>query len=1040
MVTATQLQIVQFPITTLIPIVSTSVTVKLDDANYLTWNFQMQLLLEGHGLLGFVDGSRLCPPRFDEDFDVEGVETDAYTVWKMHDHALMQLLIATLSSTAISYVIGCTSSHDLWVQLKDRFSTVTKARIFHMKSELQNIKKAAEPVSQYLQKIKDARDHLAAAGVSFDDDDIVLLALNGLPPQYNTFRCMVRGRENVLSLKDFRSQLLAKEAILEHTTSATPFASAMMANNQSFKGKSLVLADTSTSAPSSISSSHNGGLNEGFHSSSNGGSFSHYGGSFSHNGGLHSGPNRGSFYRGRGRPRHQFSSSPRPYQAPPNSGPGILGSGPNSSVQCQICWKYGHTPIQCYHRGNFSYQGKPPSSNLTAMHANCSPSSSNEQFWVVDTGATTHMTSDLSQLGLAIPFSGNETITTAGVQDKLTRSVLLKGRCRAGLYSIPLFPSQPHPTPAASLINQHFCFLGHPVPFSSDKVQSVCHHCLEGKLAKLPFHYPAVKSVKLLDVIHSDVWGPSLTIYVEGFKYYVSFIDECTRFTGIFPMINKAEVYSIFVHFHAYLVTQFSASLKVFQSDGGGEYLSHKFQHYLLARDITHLRVFGCACFPLLKPYNTDKLQPKTSTCVFLGYAGQYKGYICFSLTTNRLFVTRHVLFDETVFPFTSVHLVSISSSQSLPSSSPPPSISFTNTVLSHIPSLSISSPSPPTSEATKPLNALPPGSLPASPSATQFATQSPLLVDPDFQPENLRVVLPLPPVNLHPMTTRSKNGISKRKAFSASTSVDLSTIEPSSFKVASQSPEWQSAMREEIEALHAQGTWDLVPLPAHKNLVGCKWVYRIKKNADGSIARHKARLVAKGFSQEEGIDYYETFSSVVKPTTVRLVLALAAQFQWSLRQLDVKNAFLHGVLQEKVYMTQPQCFENPSLFIQHLLLGTVVLLLYVDDIILTGSNSSVITSVIGALTQEFDTKDLAQLTYFLGLQISYQSAGLFVSQTKYIKELLDKVDLQDSKLCPTPCLPYHRLLKDDGKPYSHPEQYRSIVGALQYLTFDRAT
>ncbi|CAL2258851.1 unnamed protein product [Prunus armeniaca] len=467
-------------------------------------------------------------------------------------------------------------------------------------------------------------------------------------------------------------------------------------------------------------------------------------------------------------------------------------------------------------------------------------------------------------------------------------------------------------------------------------------------------------------------------------------------------MINKAEVYSIFVHFHAYLVTQFSASLKVFQSDGGSEYLSHKFQHYLLARgiihhkfcpytpeqnglaerkhrhiletvitllqtahlppkfwfhacatsvylinrmpcktlhfkspyfllfeyaiDITHLRVFGCACFPLLKPYNTDKLQPKTSTCVFLGYAGQYKGYICFSLTTNRLFVTKHVLFDETVFPFTSVHPVSISSSQSLPSSSPPPSISFTNTVLSPIPSLSISSPSPPTFEATEPLNALPPGSLPASPFATQFATQSPLLVDPDFQPENLRVVLPLPPVNLHLMTTRSKNGISKRKAFSASTSVDLSTIEPSSFKVASQSPEWQSAMREEIEALHAQGTWDLVPLPAHKNLVGCK------------------------------------------------------------------------------------------------------------------CNSSIITSVIGALTQEFDTKDLAQLTYFLGLQISYQFAGLFASQTKYIKELLDKVDLQDSKLCPTPCLPYHRLLKDDSKPYSYPEQYRSIVGALQYLTFDRAT
>ncbi|KAI5323882.1 hypothetical protein L3X38_032955 [Prunus dulcis] len=698
------------------------------------------------------------------------------------------------------------------------------------------------------------------------------------------------------------------------------------------------------------------------------------------------------------------------------------------------------------------------------MHANCSPSSSAEQFWVADTGATAHMTSDLSQLSLATPFLGNETITTAGgtglsissvgssslntpqcsfqlskvlhvpkisqhllsvhrlckdnncrficdafgfwIQDKLTGSILLKGLCRAGLYSIPFFPSQPHPTPAASLIKQHFCFLGHPVntslwhkrfghpsniittallhhsqvPFSSDKVQSVCHHCLEGKLAKLPFHYPTVKSVKPLEVIHSDVWGPSPTISVEGFKYYVSFVDECTRFTWLFPMINKAEVYSIFVHFHAYLVTQFSISLKVFQSDGDGEYLSHKFQHYLLAR-------------------------------------------------------------------------VSISSSQSLPFSFPPPSISFTNTVLSPIPSLSISSPSPSTYEANEPLTALPPSSLPASPSATQSATQSPLPVDPDFQPESLRVVLPLPPVNLHPMTTRSKNGISKRKAFSASTSIDLSTIEPSSFKAASQSPEWQSAMREEIEALHAQGTWDLVPLPAHKNLVGCKWVYRIKKNADGSIARHKAHLVAKGFSQEEGIDYYETFSPVVKPTTVRLVLAIAAQFQWSLRQLDVKNAFLHGVLQEKVYMTQPQGFENKhysSDFVCRLkksLYGlkqaprawnerfTSFLPIGFSSF-KCGSISLYSPFVACALTQEFDMKDLGQLTYFLGLQISYQSAELFVSQTKYIKELLAKVDLQDSKPCPTSCLPYHRLLKDDGKPYSHPEQYR--VGALQYLTFTR--
>jgi hypothetical protein len=147
MVTTSQLQIVQSPITCLLPTVSTTVTVKLDDTNYLIWHFQMQILLEIHGILGFVDGSRKCPSRFYKDSDLEGVETDDHQVWKMHDRALMQLLITTLSSTAISYVIGCVSFHDMWIQLKDRFSTITKARMFQMKSELQTIKKGSDSVS-----------------------------------------------------------------------------------------------------------------------------------------------------------------------------------------------------------------------------------------------------------------------------------------------------------------------------------------------------------------------------------------------------------------------------------------------------------------------------------------------------------------------------------------------------------------------------------------------------------------------------------------------------------------------------------------------------------------------------------------------------------------------------------------------------------------------------------------------------------------------------------------------------------------------------
>jgi hypothetical protein len=151
-------------------------------------------------------------------------------------------------------------------------------------------------------------------------------------------------------------------------------------------------------------------------------------------------------------------------------------------------------------------------------------------------------------------------------------------------------------------------------------------------------------------------------------------------------------------------------------------------------------------------------------------------------------------------------------------------------------------------------------------------------------------------------MQTRSKSGIHKPKLGYVA-QVDYTVTKPSSYKIAAQHSQWCTAMQDEFDALQKQGTWSLVPPPPHKNIVGCKWVYKLKRHSDGTIARYKARLIAKGFLQQQGVDYDETFSPVVKPPTVKLILSLAVSLNWPLRQLDVKNAFLHGTLKEEVCM-----------------------------------------------------------------------------------------------------------------------------------------
>ncbi|GJU15139.1 ribonuclease H-like domain-containing protein [Tanacetum coccineum] len=212
-------------------------------------------------------------------------------------------------------------------------------------------------------------------------------------------------------------------------------------------------------------------------------------------------------------------------------------------------------------------------------------------------------------------------------------------------------------------------------------------------------------------------------------------------------------------------------------------------------------------------------------------------------------------------------------------------------------------------------------------------------------------------------------------------------------------------------------------------------WLYKHKYNADGFLNQYKARLVANGRSQQQGINYDETFIPVVKPVTIRTVISLVVSQQWPIHQLDVKNAFLHGHLTKTVYMHQPSGFTDSA----HSDYGqdTAYLLLYVDDIILTASSTSLLQRIISLLHAEFAMTDLGPLNYFLGISATRTTSGIFLSQTKYATEILEQAQMLNCNPCRTP-IDTEKKLGPEGSPVTDPTLYRSLAGSLQYLTFTR--
>ena len=633
--------------------------------------------------------------------------------------------------------------------------------------------------------------------------------------------------------------------------------------------------------------------------------------------------------------------------------------------------------------------------------------------------------------------------------------------------------------------------------YTVSKNVAFCEPCIGGKQHRTPFPKTGGdRSDQLLGVVHSDVCGKIEEKSLSGAEYFITFIDDKSRHVWVYMMKHKSEAFQKFTQWKAMVEKSSGLKIKVLRTDNRGEYTSNEFETYLKKEgtqhettipktpeqngvaermnhtlvetiramladsklpksfwaealstatylrnrsptravqgmtpyevwngrkpNVSNLRIFGCNAYAHIPKDERGKMDSKTRRCIFLGYGKTTKGFRLYDESKGRIFHSRDVVFNETK------------------------------------------------TQTTQHDDA---------PNAKEDTDQP--AVDITYQQMNDETD---DAETLETQRPRRERKIPDRYGdwvmYAAGEDDDPKTMEEA--LSSSEKEEWKAAMRNELESLHKNDVWDIVELPEGRKAVGSKWVFKRKRDADGNIERHKARLVAQGFTQKSGIDYDETFCPVVRFESIRTIIALAAKYNLQLHQIDITTAFLNGELKEDIFMKQPTGFEvkgkehmvcklkrsiyglkqssrcwnqaldkhlkkmgfkpsmnDPCIYTLNSGGEVFTLAVYVDDITLAGKTTERIQQIIREIAKQFDVKDMGKLRHFLGVKVKHlEEGGIWIGQPTYIKEILKKFNMENSKSVATPLDSGPKLIKatDDDELFD-PETYQSAVGCLLYLS-----
>ncbi|KAJ9554040.1 hypothetical protein OSB04_018085 [Centaurea solstitialis] len=601
----------------------------------------------------------------------------------------------------------------------------------------------------------------------------------------------------------------------------------------------------------------------------------------------------------------------------------------------------------------------------------------------------------------------------------------------------------------------------------------ICESCMVGKQTKRSFPKKATyRATNILEMIHRDICGPVDPPTQAGNTYILVLVDDFSRYMWSFLLKHKSDAFGVIKRFKTAIENRTSKEIKTFHTDRGGEFTSHDFNRFCDQEGIARMLTAPYA------PQQNGIVERRNRTLLemtrclmkarsvpnyFWGEAVRHATFIINRTPTRALVgVTPYEKFygetpdlkDLRVFGCVAYERVVSKHLKKLDDRSKPLVYLDSDQDDREPGTFTVFWDDTQTAESDQPCNNETSPTIVGQPQPTTDQISGP---ESALQAETHAETDPTssldPPVR---RSTRTFVLPQRLNDYELNVNELLLTFdeEPRNFNEAKVKPEWLKAMKTEIDSIEKNNTWNLVSLPKDVKPIGLKWLFKIKRNADGSINKYKARLVAKGYVQQPGIYFDEVFAPVARLETIRLLIALAAGRGWKIHHLDGNKVYklkkaLYGLRQAPrawnlkldnilKNMGFQRCLQEKAVYRKAFDKEFIIVAVYVDDLFVTGTYLELINQFKRRMASQFEMSDLGELTYYLGIEVSQEKGCVKIKQESYAMKILKEAGMEDCNATLCPMEPGLKLSKAENEPEVEATHYRKLVGCLRYLLHTR--